>query len=264
MTEAQKIKESTIKKWILYMCYLNDQYGGISELEIFENKNKAITQDQGDLMKMVRELKKEGFLDENSVNGRFNFLYKITLSGRALIFNQKHTSEVEFQKVLRLAPPEYELRIRLKNLEKFAIFGVFTFMSYTSAVILISKTPILTLILIGMSFFFMPLAIINFTRVTLPYLIEFTERIFKKTALNMLNYSLRISRIVTITLIIVALGLAFYAGNLKFGWVGIAGVSASIIFSCVFGSSIRNLIDWQGWLSNKIKKLGEFIQKESE
>ena len=252
MTEIEKLSDKIVKKWLIYMCYLNDAYG-ISFNEIYEKKKKAITQDYGDLMKLMRELQKENFVEEYTVQGSLVSFYKTTKKGRDFIFKTSNTNELEFYKILSLAPSEYELKTRLKNLEKFGITGIFAFMIYSTALILSAEHLTWKLILIGLFFILVPFLIMGFMRVLNPYLVSFLERIYKKTAFALQTKSLWISRISTILLLIVAIIILWDKGNDAVRWTGIA----SIILGCILSNWLKNIQSWIDSINNSIKNIGE-------
>ena len=202
-------QEKRKRHWILEMCHLNDKYGGLSMQDLYTQQSKDLEISYGEIDLILKDLNKRGLLKPQSKPGWAVHFYKITEEGKKELAKLNY-NDAEFHKLLSLMPLEY-LKIRVINVENFILWGTFAFMSYTTAIFSRQWSTSWALVFFGLSFLLMPVAIGYFMRVLTPHLINFSERLFKKTAFVMKMQSGVIAGMFTTILLIIAIIIENFA-----------------------------------------------------
>jgi len=253
--------EKRKRYWVLKICLINNEYGGLSVQELYSQQPKELSIDYGELDLILKELiGKKWIKPENKVGwSKKTYFYRTTNEGVRELRKVK-ILDTEFYKILELLPPDYLSRIRIINLEKFVLYATICSLLYINSIQLLPNHPLLSLLSLGLTLFFIPLGASYFIRIMLFHVVSLTENISKKTAIALTNKSGLISAISTMILVATAIVILWYQGSITVRWVGIS----AIIFGCILNGWIKNLLVWHGMLKNWLKGIGEKMSKDAE
>ncbi len=152
----QKFDEKKLKRWIILVCSQKRKEGGIYFNDLLSLNPEKTFLSADKLLSLLQELIKQGLITQKERKGHLNLFYiATTKGGRAL----DRLTEQEYLEILRMTPPEYELRYRGERVEKTLFSGVMAFVLFkiASDVLGLGSTSGLIILLFAYIFFLVAL-----------------------------------------------------------------------------------------------------------
>ena len=227
-------KEKRTRHWVLQMCHVNKRYGGVSHSELYEKKHKEISYQELELA--IKTLIDDKLISLVPKKGSLNPPYDLTEDGKKAL-KKLNSSPSEALKILSMLPPEYELRYRLYNIERFFTHSFFFILFATLTFLAINQKYVkLSLLFIFLTYAFFPFAMGYFIRIIVFSLNQMLNLFFGRTYNLMDKYSKGISSALVVFLVILALG--FIA---TYSWRGMFFALGGIIISLIFKEAHKNI-----------------------
>ena len=194
--KLMNLSNKELKKWILIMCSLTKEEGGIHPIRLYEDNRIGLT--FVEINKLLDELEKAEFIKSNKEITEILLRFNITPKGEKEIRN---IPEVEYYKLLKLSSLEYSLRYRISNIEKSIIFSISSYLFFNLTIFLIKQNYLIGSILsLIITMVIIELSIFSIVNVSIPFLTSIINRILKKSY-DLLSYRIKIIKYILIGII---------------------------------------------------------------